>query len=374
MEASSRSRFARLTTGAVLASALAASPGRAQDATDASEISGPRVAVEVQACAGLEPEIVRRILGIELGSDADLDALPTDPRASRARASCPDVAPLEPGAEGQDAEVARVLLVVDEPLTGKHLERTIDLGGSPSSGRSRLVALALAELLAASWIELGMRREPEIVVVGTEDDEEARAVALEIARTRMPIATEAPADEAPVEAVRPRAFGVRAFGTARVSGEPLHVSGGGGLGVDLELLAPLAITVDARAEQGSVDVADLGTVRLTAAWVTGLVALRLPLELHHADFGIGARVGYGWLDGEGERGVGGAQQSGALVALVTASHISLHVVGSAYLHVGIELGWVTLPVFGTNAITGESVARIDGLQLAITFGFEVRPE
>ena len=221
-----------------------------------------------------------------------------------------------------------------------------------------------------------MRHEPEIVVPGASGGDEARAVALEIARARLPdeSSPRAPEETATPPPVRPRAFGVRAFGSARIAGEPLHLSGGGGLGVDLELLAPLAISADIRAEQGSVGVPGLGEVRLTAAWLTGLLALRLPLELHHADFGIGARVGYGWLDGEGARGVGGAQQSGALVALVTASHISLHVVGSAYLHVGIELGWVTLPVFGTDASTGESVARIDGGQLAITLGFEVRPE
>ncbi|UJR78397.1 hypothetical protein [Sandaracinus amylolyticus] len=359
MEASSSASFAGTTIVAIV---CALSTPHAVHAQDASTITGPRVALEVEACAGIDPEIVHRILGIELGADADLDALPTDPEASRVRATC------------ADAEGTRVALAVDEPLTAKHLERSIDLVASPESGRSRLVALALAELLAASWIELGMRRDPEVVEVGAQGGDEARAVALAIARERMPGAEVVRVEETPRETPRARPFGVRAIGVGRVSGDPLHFSGGGGLGVDLELYAPLAMSVDVRGEQGSVTVGESGLVRMTVAWTNALLALRVPFGLHHADFGLGGRAGYGWMVGEGERGIGGAEQSGPLLGVVTATHISLHIVASAYLHVGIELAWITLPLYGTLGSSGETVARIGDGQLSITLGFEVRPE
>lgn len=333
----------------------------AQEIGGTDAIARPQVSITIDSsCAGIDPEIVRRVLGVELGSEADLDA-PLDRATTHVLARCDE---------------AQVVLELDELMTGKRLARTIDLTATPEDGRARLVALAMAELIAASWIELAMRHDPEVDAVdgGGEGAEEARAIALRIATARLPVTVE---EETPVaRIVPPRVppLGIRAIGVARVSGEPFHFSGGGGLAMDLELLGPLAILLDVRAEQGSVDAGELGSVTLTAAWAGALLALRLPLGLHHADLGVGVRGGIGWLDGEGMRGVLGSQQVGPVGGVITATHLSLHIAYAAYLHVGIELGWITLPLYGTVGTTGESVARIGGAQMAITLGFEVRPE
>lgn len=342
-----------------LATAVATLPARldAQDASAAGAIQGPRVALEIEACEGVDPAIVRRILGVELGADADLDA-PPDAAASRVRARC---------------EETRLALTLDEPLTGTHLARSIDLSGSPVGSRSRLVALAIAELLAATWIDLGMRHDPEVTVIGAGGADETRAIALDIARTRLPEPDEGEEEVAPIVPPSPPPFGVRGIGVVRVSGEPLHFSGGGGLAADLELIAPLMVAIDLRAEVGSVEAGELGSVRLTAAWATALVGLRLPLGRSHADFAVGGRAGAGWLDGFGGRGVDGQQVSGVVAGLVGASHLSLHMAYAVFLHVGIELAWITLPLYGT--VDGaDEVARIGGAQMALTLGFEVRPE
>jgi hypothetical protein len=351
--------LACLTSGAVALAPSVVSVARAQDAVRArGGIQGPRVALEIEACEGVDPEIVRRILGVELGPDVDLDA-PADARASRVRVSC---------------EESSIALVLDEPLTGTHLERSIAVGASPAASRSRLVALAATELLAASWIDLGMRHDPEVEVVGAGGPEETRAVALDIARARLPAEETVEAEVAAPVAPAPPPHGGRAIAVIRVSGEPLHFAGGGGLAADFEVLAPLVIALDVRAEVGSVEAAELGSVRLTAAWGTALAGLRLPLGRSHTDVLVGGRFGFGWLDGIGARGVVGAQVSGPVAGVVGASHLSLHMAYATFLHIGIELSWITLPIEGTDGATGASVARLDGAQMALTVGFEVRPE
>lgn len=340
----------------VAAIALASASAHAQD-EPATTIDRPRVSVTLDAsCGTLDAAQVRRVLDVELGSEADLDA-PVDAATSRVEVRC------------EEADLVR--LVVDEPLTQKHLERTLVLG---ETGRARLVAIAIAEILAASWIELGMRHAPEVQPSASPASEETLAIALETAREHLaeePVIAPPPP---PVEAA-PRPFGVRAFGVVRVSGEPLHFSGGGGLGLDAELLAPLAILVDLRAEQGSVDVASLGEVRMSLVTAAALLALRAQFGLSHADFGAGVRGGMGLLEGtSASPGVQARSQLGAIASAVAQTDVSLHIAYAGYFHVGFEVGWIFVPVYGTDAGSGSVVARIGGAQLAITVGFEVRPD
>lgn len=82
---------------------------------------------------------MRRIVGIELAVEpVDVDTLGT----TRVRASCT-----------RDA----TLLEVDDGVTGKLTSRRIDLEGTARVARSRLLALAIAELVSASWAELRLR-------------------------------------------------------------------------------------------------------------------------------------------------------------------------------------------------------------------------
>ncbi|MFO0683679.1 MAG: hypothetical protein U0234_16590 [Sandaracinus sp.] len=340
----------------VAAIALATAGAHAQD-EPATTIDRPRVSVTLDAsCGTLDATQVRRVLDVELGAEADLDA-PVDAATSRVEVRC------------EESDVVR--LVVDEPLTQKHLERTLTLG---ETGRARLVAIAIAEILAASWIELGMTHDPDVSPSSAAGSEEARAIALETAREHL--ADEpAIAPPPPPLAPAPRPYGVRAFGIVRVSGEPLHFSGGGGLGLDAELLGPLALLVDVRAEQGSVGVSSLGDVRTSLVTAAALLALRAQFGLSHADFGAGIRGGMGLLEGASTSpGVQARSQLGAIASAVAQTDVSLHIAYAGYFHVGFEVGWIFVPVYGTDAASGAIVARIGGAQLAITVGFEVRPD
>lgn len=97
-----------------------------------------QVHLQLLPCLASEEKEVRRFLRIEL--DAELlpaDALPP-PGVPRAQLSC---------------ESEAILIRIEDPITGKTLERRLSLRTAATT-RARLLALALTELLLASWAEL----------------------------------------------------------------------------------------------------------------------------------------------------------------------------------------------------------------------------
>ena len=109
----------------------------------------PSVALEIGACLDVEQAEVRRIVAIELralmmGSDS------AEP-ITRVAVDCYN--PL-------------VEIRIEDPVTGKSLERRIDLSTSERSIRARLLALAIAELVSSSWTELDSNPEPTVVPAG----------------------------------------------------------------------------------------------------------------------------------------------------------------------------------------------------------------
>lgn len=128
----------RRVAAALLAASLAAAPVRAAPPEHAM------VRLVLDECLGVDRAKVERLFGIEL--DVRIQAPgPAAPGAAQVRAACVN---------------GRVELRVDDPLTGKSLERPLDLAGAPERARARLLALALAELLFASWTELEVNLGP----------------------------------------------------------------------------------------------------------------------------------------------------------------------------------------------------------------------
>lgn len=112
-------------------------------ASPASCGGGPALQIQltIDPCAEVDPLEVRRFLRIEL--DARIlqsgDLVPPD--AARAAVSC---------------EEDRIRLDIDDPITGKALVRKLAQSSTATATRARLLALALAELLLASWAELSL--------------------------------------------------------------------------------------------------------------------------------------------------------------------------------------------------------------------------
>lgn len=120
-------------------------------------------------CPELDAREVGRILAIEL-------RLPTtepdrgEEWATRVQAECNELA---------------VGLRVDDPLTRKQLARTFDLTGSAPTTRARLVALAIAELVLASWTELVSNPTPRVPATGPAVPEELHESARRTAAEQM---------------------------------------------------------------------------------------------------------------------------------------------------------------------------------------------
>jgi len=103
----------------------------------------PHVSIDIAGCDPALASEARRIAAIELRATL-VDTAP-DATVTRVTATCRNtVAELE---------------VVD-PTTGKSLGRAVTLAEAPQNGRARLLALAVAELVAASWSELQNNPQP----------------------------------------------------------------------------------------------------------------------------------------------------------------------------------------------------------------------
>jgi hypothetical protein len=103
----------------------------------------PGVSIIVVGCDTVLAGEAQRIAAVELR--ATLVNAPPDPSVTRVTAAC------------QGASAA---LEVRDPMTGKSLQRTVALTETAPKARARLLALAVAELVAASWSELESNPQP----------------------------------------------------------------------------------------------------------------------------------------------------------------------------------------------------------------------
>lgn len=97
--------------------------------------SSSRVVVQAEGCEGLAPGEVGRLLDIELAT-VTTEIRSGPPLEVRLRCA------------GE-----RLTITVVDPLTRKRLERDVP-APAPEAGRERVVALAVSQLFAASWLEL----------------------------------------------------------------------------------------------------------------------------------------------------------------------------------------------------------------------------
>jgi len=115
----------------------------AASAQRASGLERPRVSINIVGCDATLVREAQRIAAIELR--ATLVDPAADGTVTEVKATC--------------RGVLAALEVID-PTTGKSLERTVALTEAAPNGRARLLALAVAELVVASWSELQSNPEP----------------------------------------------------------------------------------------------------------------------------------------------------------------------------------------------------------------------
>lgn len=300
--------------------------------------TGPLVRLELD-CPVLDAAEVRRILEAELGTDLlAYDAAWVTVITLRCEES-----------------VARVK--VEDPVTRKVVSRGLNLDAVPEGSRSRLVALATAELVVATWAELELIAVPSVEPTGTRPPQEAVAAALEVVRDEV-------ADAATL-AQRERA---RRVTERRKERKPYHrivplVSArtfvnhpgslwGGGLRFGKEVRRVFSWSVDALLEAGTIG-GSSGYYDLTTTTLGGHIGFSYRGPNGSARFGAGLRAGvvHATLDTT-PANVDYPEVSGSELApwgwpmLVTT--LDLNLGQGLVLELGGETGYVLLPLSGVR--------------------------
>jgi hypothetical protein len=218
----------------------------------------PRVSIALVGCdAGLARE-AQRIAAIELRATL-VDATP-DGATTQITATC--------GATLAD------LRVID-PTTSKSVERRVALAQAAPTARARLLALAIAELVVASWSELESNPDPK-------------------APSAVPLAPVA-AREAARGVVVPRPFELAAVADARVLASRDLVFGGG-VRTALWISTPFFLRVDVLAHYAELS-RPSGTIALTMPSLSIALGASGAGEWLRPRISLGARAGYAWMSG-----------------------------------------------------------------------------
>jgi hypothetical protein len=118
------------------------------------------VRVLLKGCTDVREEEVERILTTELAVDASHSESVKEP--TWVVVACAG---------------NKVVLEVHDPLSRKIVQRRFDFGRSKAQARGRLIALAAAELVLASWAELAVLPAPRVQPEGGPPDPDGRRLA-----------------------------------------------------------------------------------------------------------------------------------------------------------------------------------------------------
>lgn len=293
---------------------------------------------------------MRRIVGIELAVElSEVESAGT----TRVRVTC-----------ARDA----TFVEVDDPVTGKSSSRRVDLESTARVARSRLLALAIAELVSASWAELRLRRTSDAPLPDAVASVPLQNLARRVVDRRLDVPFAPPSPPGPIRRVsRARLF---ALGTLGGAGQPTHLLGGGGFEGLVDLTPRLSLALGLDVLRGRID-ASPGDVRESRLAWSGALLLRRPVRGWHLAGGLGARIGRGRLEGDGD--VLGAR-------VLSAPFGGAFLVGETWCVLWrrllvvfrAELGTVTLPIVGrAGGVNGPVVGAIDGAWSSASIGLGV---
>ncbi len=324
----------------------------------------PEVAfLHVEPCDApeLAPAALRERLRVELTSDGVRDVrLVEGPDAALAGEGS-GLAVIRIAAAPCAAESATFRVAIEDLLTQKRVERIVDLSEAVAEDRARVLALLIAELLRASWMELSLEDPPPHAPANVVEALRVRWRAREAAQAPSTTTDDARAPSTAITA----AFAVRALPGA--NGAPL----GGRLALDLAPIRELVLRIDAEVVYGTsthpigaIDVG-LATLGLTAAWVAPIGDVLLSL---------GPRVsgGVSWAAGR-SNDPSATTSSGAGPVLMAggALEIDVRLVPGLSLRFGAEASGVIL---GFEArVASVPAAGVYGAVLGAWTGVAIAP-
>lgn len=296
--------------------------------------------LELDSCPGIDRATVDRVVTMEL------EAAPADERQegalTTARAQC---------------EGGRAQLTIEDPVTGKSMTRALDLADQPRGLRSRLLGLAIAELVLASWIELRLSPGPPPSWPEAAAPPEARRTAAFIAERRLLVASPA---RTPVAWELVAGPAVRRFSSGLFT---WGLAAGVRHWLDRHPLAGVGLELDGSYGEASVPA-------LASASALGVSAA--PCLLMRGAFGpVTAGAGAGWR-------VGLAHLSAELTSTLRSGRsawrawtgpfleadLSVPLSRALFLRAGVESGYVLVPARGR--VDSASVLELDGAWLGGT--------
>ncbi|RMH43647.1 MAG: hypothetical protein D6689_04685 [Deltaproteobacteria bacterium] len=293
---------------------------------------GVAVSLRIDACVDVDAAEVRRLFALELGASVPSAVERDDPDAIAVTAHC----------DGPLVQVG-----VRDPVTGKSLARRIRLG---AKGRERLLALAMMELLVASWIEL--QAPPKVAPADARAPEATRRSARAIATRRLPAAP-------------PRWRATAAAVGGAVAGRDGWRLGGG-VRVAFDGPASIGWGADVLVESGTRR-EPLGAVDVTALWGGAWVYVHRSWRSFRARAGVGGRVGSVTLSGRpAGPGVAGGTVSGKLAAPIARATVGILGAGRIAIELSAETGYHVYPVRGR--VDGSDGVNVEGGWVAAYLG------
>ncbi len=283
------------------------------------------VELHVDACASSRPDVLTRIIAIELHASMNqVDATPV----VQASIAC---------------EADTLVLVVEDRATAKRVERRLQDRSPRPRGWERLLALAMVELVMASWAELALEPpdEPRLEPVETPQPAVVQSARQRLRPSDPRVSTTLLASTAFFSADREALFG----GAFRVRWRPIR---GVGFALDLGVLAGLERRSDigdaslflpfARVSGGYTALVGGASLGIEAGVLAGIVRVRgMPVGGAQGDTVLGAVVvpfgRLGLRTTVGRNGLLGLELElgGAVVrAEVTADDTALVDLGAAY--------------------------------------------
>lgn len=333
--------MSRTSIGGALALALIGAAGAASAQTP------PPVQVVIDACVPVARAEVLRLARIELGLGTAETFV--GPGTTVVMVGCRNEA---------------VTILVDDPVTGKQTERTVRLAEADPRARTRLLALAIAELVTTSWSEVAVTPHPALVPASPPPPAPVRAAVVSAVRRRVPALRRAPASTV--------AFGLFASQRTLSTSAGMAALWGGGVRADLGLSPHLTLHGSVAVERGTVSVPQ-GQVSLLAPTLALLLLWRQRGPGWTLRAGGGARVGAMLLEGLPWDALGsmGSGFAAPWVAPVFAASASVRVSGAWSIDLGCEVGYAATAV---NAYAGEqSALTLGGPFVGVSLGLGQRP-
>ena len=282
----------------------------------------PLVQLAVDPCVGVAVDDVREIVRVELGALLIPEGTAPGSDVTQVHVSC--------GA-------TTTQLRVDDPVTGKSLTREIDLSKEASTARPRLLALAVVELVSASWTELEANPQPKVKPVGAVASPTAKAAAKKVVEDKLP-PPPAPPPSLRIEALAGRRWFFPRTGPSNMFGLRLgddHIGAFGSLGWLADMVVEHAGVNDS-----------LGTVNVDLVSASAAIVAQ-----HHTDVlalrvGVGLRYGSARISGTpvDAAHVESSSLSGVWGGPLVVAGVGFTPLRPLVLEVLVEAGWTATAV------------------------------